>query len=236
MADNEKPEKLIPFSDYDYFGYLSCGFIVVAAVDFLRGGKLLEAEKIGIPEGIFLLVVAYIIGQIIAEPSQWLLERIIVNRLLKRPNENLFQEPDGSLQRRLFSGYYTPFPKTVQQRIRAKAEAASVQETGEALFVEAFSRVKNVGAAMARLDSFRNLYGFCRNVSFTCLVVALVIAVWVQAYGDRHKLQWAAVAIIVSIGMFYRYLKFLHQYSQELFMSYLGLPADTSSETGDKEA
>ena len=225
MAEEEKPEKLIPFSDYDYFGYLSCGSIAVAVVDFLHGGKLLEREKIGAPEGIFLVFVAYILGQLLAGPSQWFLERTVVDRWLRRPSVILFREPRRSLGRLLFPGYFAPLPKSVQQRIRAKAKANGVHETGEPLFVEAFSRVKGSEASLARLDTFRNLYGFCRNVSFTCLIAAITISIWVQAYGDRAKLEWAAAALVVSVGMFYRYLKFFQQYSRELFMSYLGLPA-----------
>ena len=224
MPENEKPEKLIPFSEYDYFGYLSCGSILVVVIDFLRGGKLLEQDKISVPEGLFLVVAAYILGQIIAGPAHWLLERKLIANVLHRPNINLFSKRKLSIQSVFFHGYYEPFPGSIQHRIKAKAKVEGSENVGETLFLQVFSRVKQEEATMTRLNSFRNLYGFCRNVSFTCLLSSLTIAVWVQIFGGRSKLEWAAAALVISIGMFYRYLKFYQQYSYEMFISYLNLP------------
>jgi hypothetical protein len=55
-------------------------------------------------------------------------------------------------------------------------------EGGEALFLHALGRVKADKEAMVRLNTFLNLYGFCRNICFTCLVAASILAV-----GYWHK-------------------------------------------------
>jgi hypothetical protein len=92
--------------------------------------------------------------------------------------------------------------------------------------------VKRDQATLERLNSFLNLYGFCRNLS-----LALILAVPLLLYGalrefdyktlqgiNGDRLAWAAVALVASIGMFYRYLKFFRHYTVEVFMTYAELP------------
>jgi hypothetical protein len=75
------------------------------------------------------------------------------------------------------------------------------------------------------LDDFRNQYGFARNMSFAFLVAAMAIIV-AHFYGAHPvRIRWAALTAFAAVSLFYRYLKFLHQYSYELFLCYAELPS-----------
>jgi predicted neutral ceramidase superfamily lipid hydrolase len=73
------------------------------------------------------------------------------------------------------------------------------------------------------LASFLNLYGFTRNVSMASLVVALVLA-GATLFNDEVDVSelWAGagLALLVSVVMYFRYLKFYRQYSVELYVTY----------------
>ena len=95
-----------------------------------------------------------------------------------------------------------------------------MNENGEALFVHTFGEVKKDEKNMPRLNTFLNLYGFCRNISFTCLIVTLLLVIGNLALGTPDKFYWALAALVGAVGMFYRYLKFFRQYSYELLVTY----------------
>lgn len=83
----------IPFAVYDFFGYLAAGFLLLVGTDHIaQQGWVSEANR-GAVGGLLWVTAAYIIGQLVAGPSAWLLERNIVGKLLKRPNANLFRDP-----------------------------------------------------------------------------------------------------------------------------------------------
>jgi hypothetical protein len=56
----------IPFSPYDFFGYLANGFIIVCSFEYaLFGTSLAERDwKVGI--AVFYTILSYIIGHIVA--------------------------------------------------------------------------------------------------------------------------------------------------------------------------
>ncbi len=209
----------LPFSVYDFFAYLSSGILLILSTDYaVQSGRLL-GSNLKLLDGSFLTIIAYIVGQIAAGPSAWLLERNVIGKWLGRPNTNLFRRTGGYKQR-LFPGYYTPLPESTQKRIRERAKSHGVHDPGEALFLHAFGKMKQHEGTLARLNSFLSLYGFCRNMSFALLIVSLLFSFSWLVQQDVGLLKWASVAILGSAGMFYRYLKFLRQYSYELFVSY----------------
>jgi hypothetical protein len=213
----------IPFSVYDFFEYLASGFLLIVALDYSRSQQWVLRDDLSVVWGLFWVIIAYITGQILAGPSAWLLERIIVGRWLMRPSTNLFRDPPNKWWARLFPGYFTPFPQAIRNKVQDKAKANGISEIGEALFINAFGQVKTDERVMARLTAFASLYGFCRNVSVACLLAASIIGIGSWQTGAMHKLSWALVALVGSIGMFYRYLKFFRQYSYELFITYATL-------------
>jgi hypothetical protein len=215
----------IPFTGYDFFAYLSSGAVWVLTVDYILGMGLLDREKISSVLAIALIIFAYVSGQIVAHFSSFILEQIVVARLFKRPSEILMGEHSRwRVLRWTFPNYFRPLPKQTQERVRKQAEARGVHSTGEALFLHAYPIVSSNGSLQARLDDFRNQYGFARNMSFAFLTAAL--AIFVAHHFQYHpvRFRWALLSALGGIALFYRYLKFFRQYSYELFIRYAELP------------
>ncbi len=87
--------------------------------------------------------------------------------------------------------------------------------TGDDFFLFCLYRVREqCPASYARLQTFQNLYGFSRNVSFAGIVITLfLLSSWF------HALE-AIPVFFASIVMLFRYLKFFRHYSTEVFLSF----------------
>ncbi len=222
----------IPFSVYDFFGYLAGGFLLLVTADYTFGGRGLLGEPPGLVMTAFWVVVAYVIGHVVSHIASALLEEGVLRRVLGSPEEHLFGEKKFGGWARFFPGNFKPFPKTTQERILQKARRHSVTAPGRGLFMHCHPLVKRDQATLERLNSFLNLYGFCRNLTMgflLCIPLLLYGAFrdvdWSTLKGiSTERLLWAAGALGASVGMFYRYLKFFRHYTIEVFMTYAELP------------
>jgi hypothetical protein len=215
----------VPFSVYDFFAYLSSGALLMMTADLIFHGGLLQSEKIGSVLAAALLILAYVLGHVVAHFSSWLLEYGIAKRLLKSPSESLMGTPPRwKILKWLFRAYHRELSPSTQERIRDQMRVRGCAAHGEGLFQHAYPLVTAVDRYQARLDEFRNQYGFARNISFAFGVAAIAL-VWAHWFGPYPvKLRWAVVAVVGGLSMFYRYLKFFWQYSYELLLRYSELP------------
>lgn len=214
----------IPFSVYDFFAYLSSGIVLVATADYLCGLGLANRD-VGAVLGTVLLVISYVAGQIVAHFSSYFFEQIVVGRVLGRPSLLLLGEaPRWRVLRIVFPGYHRPLPQNIQKQVLLQAAARNCTAKGEGLFLHAYSLVASDARLQARLDDFRNQYGFARNVAFSFLVSAVGILVMHWYGSGPARLRWAVLAAFAGVTLFYRYLKFFRQYSYELFLRYAELP------------
>ena len=212
----------IPFSAYDFFGYLASGFLFWVGIDFLDGSHdWLLNQDLKLTNGVFWLFTAYISGQTASSYSKLLYESFLVDKILRRPNFNLVRETRPRFRGYLFWEYYTSLPNKARKRVMEKSTRAGVVEGGEDLFVLAWSSVKNLETVGARLDEFRDRYGFNRNISFTFLVVTSIYAVGlIVGYSDQSIIEFMYLGIAFTLLTFVRYLKFFRQYSYEVFTTY----------------
>jgi hypothetical protein len=215
----------IPFSTYDFFAYLSSGVVIIAAADYVWGLGLLTRGSMSSALAVVLVILAYVTGQIVAHFSSLVFEQFIVHRILRPPTTLLLGgHPRSKILKWIFPNYHRVLPIATQQRIRAQFSARGFREEGEALFLHAYSTVTADERLQARLDGFRNQYGFARNMAFAFLLSACAIseAHWYGRQGVR--LRWAVLGALAGLSLFYRYLKFFRQYSYELFLRYAELP------------
>jgi len=210
----------IPFSVYDFFAYLSSGTVVLVTADYVMDLGLLNQDKIGPILAVFLVVIAYVCGHIVAHFSSFLFEHVAIGRVLKRPNALLLGEPPRRGLPLIFRNYCRPFPTTTIERIRKQLESQGVATTGEAAFLHAYAVVTANTERQQRLDAFRNQYGFHRNMCFAFGISAIAITVAHFAGPHPVRWRWAVLAAGVSVALFYRYLKFFRQFSYELFLRY----------------
>lgn len=220
----------IPFTVYDFFGYLSSGAVFVALGDFTLGYHAVFKDKLPPAMWAILVMIAYVTGHAVAHLSAILFENIFVTRILGRPSETLLaQSSRGWVLRRLFSNYFRPLPKETRERIREQAALRGFGGTGESLFLHALPLVVRDEKNQKRLDEFRNLYGFARNMAFTLIITSLVLYGSVVQTNQTSIRPLAACAAALAVIMLYRYLKFFRQYSYQLFVTYAELNDARSS-------
>jgi hypothetical protein len=121
---------------------------------------------------------------------------------------------------RFYPVYFEPLPPETQSNIREKAKKEGVSEPGEGMYWVCFNTARENKAASRRISDFLNLYGLCRNLSFTAAVSAIIL-IGSAFYWDRASdLWWAGASVFLSAGMLLRYLKFYRHYALEVFTCY----------------
>jgi len=215
----------IPFSVYDFFAYLPSGVVLIAIADYVMKLGLVAHETTGPFLIVILLVIAYVLGQVVAHLSSLFLEDTFVARMLRRPSLVLLGSgPVWKLFAWVFRNYFRPLPQATQDRVRQQCIRLECLETGEGLFLHVYARVTTNDKIQTRLDDFRNQYGFARNMSFSFFAGAIAILLAHLTFNKDVLLRWAALCFVTAIILLYRYLKFFRQYSYELFLRYAELP------------
>ncbi len=224
----------LPFNAYDFFGYLISGLVVLVALQLSFGYPQLLGAEHTFFEQLVALLAAYIVGQVAATPSKALLEDLLVRRFLGVPSTTLLEDRSNSLWAILFPGYFKPLPSNVRQRAAEHAREEGCTGGGEEIFLAARYSPATISneVVMRRLDSFLNLYGFSRNLSFVFLLVGFIgtVTVAVSPEVDQRLWLYTTGCLVLGIGLFYRFLKFYRQYSYELFAAYAHGLARTKQE------
>ena len=212
----------IPFAPYDFFGYLASGLIFAAGCQEALGYPRVLGQQLNVVDSLFLLLVVYILGHVMATPAKALLEDFVVGRVLGRPSENLFRNTKPRIKSLLLPGYFKPLPPDARHRILRRVKDEGIHTTGEELFqhVRFSASIRGNEQVLARLDSFRNQYGFSRNLCFVLLVVGAIMLVQ-NSFTPRSQMQtYGWLCVVVSVLLFYRFLKFYRQYAYEMFNHY----------------
>ncbi len=196
--------------------------MLIFALDQAAGTKLLVRDEWTLVQGVIAVSVAYTVGQLVASMSSWLFEKFLVGKMLGYPRNVLFGQPKAwPWVRKLLPNYFEALPPETQRAALEKGAKLGVNRPGEALFWPAHTAGRATPAVAARMDNFLNLYGFCRNAAFVCLVDAAILYwSYLQPKGPDEHLLWARLALLAGLGMILRYLKFFRHFSVEVFTSY----------------
>lgn len=204
----------IPFSAYDFFAYLASGLVLLCSADFAFKLGWFLGQDLKVSDGVFIILVAYVVGHLVAHFSSLLYEHGIVRGLIGSPEVHLIDSSQNNGWRKLlFRGFVRPFPKETVSRVLQKSRNFGFESAGRGLFFHCHSRVKSCKSTSDRLSAFLNQYGFCRNLSFALLLASLVLAV-------GSKWGFASASLFAALGMFFRYLKFFRHYTQEVYRTY----------------
>jgi hypothetical protein len=211
----------LPFTVYDIIAYLSSGTVVVALADYVSGQHWLSKDKLPPGQWVLLLIFAYVVGHVVAHLSTVIFEQGLVQGWLKRPSRILMgSRPDSRIAAFVFRGYYRSLPEETRNRILAQAQARGFAGEGEGLFLHAYAIITKDERSQKRLDEFRNIYGFARNMAFSLLVAALILGITFLLRRNPTDGSWSLLSAAMGITMLYRYLKFFRQYSYQLFVTY----------------
>jgi hypothetical protein len=85
-------DKLLRFSDYDVFGYVASGLAALAFWDLAFGTSYVVGAQWTVASGALTIGGAYMLGQILASPSSWLIERRFVRKVLGSPSVILMDD------------------------------------------------------------------------------------------------------------------------------------------------
>lgn len=220
--------KEFPFTDYDFYGYLASGFVGLFAADYvLTGGAIMLRDHWTFVQGVLAFAVAYALGQVLASPSSIFIEHMIARRWLSPPTEILAglkvpTDAERFVGEWIIGRNYAPFDEVTRQRLHERAETLSGGKavSAESLFQMSFNAARAIDSAAKRLDEFRNVYGLCRNLAFTCAITAIAFAVRALILGDAISWSLAAVSALLSVGMLFRFLKFYSAFAAEALRAF----------------
>lgn len=217
----------IPFSVYDFFAYLSSGFLALYGIDYFLSLSRISEKDLGVVNGSFLVVLSYLVGNVIAHFSSLLLEKNLLRKLIRSPEYHLFESPKSGWRKFLFPTFVSPFPEETQKKVKKRAEKEGFSVPSRSLFYHCHTLAKADEPTFSRLNIFLNLYGFSRNISFLGLAVfaLFLISSWVVGTSPE-KVGWGLVALGAFVVFFYRYLKFFRHFTEEVFRYYAALPAN----------
>ena len=214
-----------PFTDYDFYAYLTSGGLALAVLDLLAtGGQWLARENWTFVQIVLAVAAAYVTGQIAASFASLIVEHGIARWLLPSPVAVLLgakrQGWFGKLVGRVVVGrYYAPLTEPVREKAWSVAatklglDRAALNDS-EAVFQIAFSVARADADTRDRIDGFRNQYGFARNLALVSFVSAAAIALHEGANSAVQTL--AAVLAIAAFVMLARFLKFYSAFAAEV--------------------
>lgn len=219
-----------PLTSYDFYAYLTSGMVVLAAADhaFLASELASQADwKVVV--AVFWAAIAYLIGHIIAIPSSAIFEHLIAKRVLQDPSAVILGLQRQRWREHCFGAIvgareYEPFPPDYRAGIVAKlARQLNVAEScleADSAFQCAFSHARSIPDSAARMDSFLDQYGLCRNVSFASVVATVFLTMFACETGNRTDILLAVGAAVLAIGLFIRFIKFYAAYTREVFRAF----------------
>jgi len=215
-----------PFTDYDFYAYLTSGTLTLSVFDFaFNEAKFLTHADWNFIQIVAAVTTAYVTGHIIATLAQLTIETFAVSKLISKPivlqlgfkKPNFVERIIGVLVGR----YYEPLEPSIQETILAQARTAlskAPEDTlnAEDVFQVGFKRSFAFEGVRGRIDSFLNQYGFCRNIAFVALL-STVVFVWRGYCSDfPYENELLIGSILVFVGMFIRFVKFLASFQAEV--------------------
>ncbi len=216
-------EQKIPFSSYDFWAYLSAGFLLLFVLDHVAETHVFDKQSWSIVAATVAFSAAYATGHIVASVSSLVFERLMVGKVFGNPTDVLLGNSETApvWLRNMMPAYFKALPSGIQNVIHARAAQHNLDGDADTLFVTAFSFARVTPEVMERLNNFLNLYGFCRNIALVALLDS-VLMFWSYQWGrgGQDELIFSLLAFVLGIGMILRYLKFYRKYAFEVFAAY----------------
>lgn len=212
----------IPFTFYDWFGYLASGGVVCLGTAFANGidSPITAANSVGVWSSMVWLVVIYVTGHLNAHMAQTVIEYGLLRCILGMPEKRLLTERDVPWWGHVFGDYFQPLDPAELKRLRERDEEGNIGAPSS-LFRVAFDTVKNIPATKWRLDIFLTQYGFHRNMCFAVLLVWLQFLFLERPdFAFDNNVTNFFVGLVIVYLLFLRYLKFIRHYTREVFTSY----------------
>lgn len=148
----------IPFTSYDFWAYLSAGFLQLFVADQVAGTELLVRDSWTIVQGVVAVASAYASGQLVASMSAQVFEHLFVGKVLGFPRWVLFGRSNAPRWlRACMPSYFKALPDETITLVLKMTATEGVTSPGEGMFWGAYARARSESVVMARLENFLNL-------------------------------------------------------------------------------
>jgi hypothetical protein len=124
-----------PFTDYDFWAYISSGFVFLFALDHSLQLTIFQRPTWTVVEGLIAVAVAYAVGHLLAGCAAAVLERRFVRKYLGRPSLLLLGVREGSKWfRYVYPEFYEALPKATIDKVLVKARTQGITEPARRSF------------------------------------------------------------------------------------------------------
>ena len=220
-----------PFTDYDFYAYLATGLTILFALDAnLNDGKIILRDTWPFIQIVFAISMSYVVGQLAAGFASIIFEHWLARKVLHPPTTILLCLKSSRWREKfvrnfIVGRYYEPFPKPIRGIVlNGVAEATNITPADikdpETVFQVAFPIARSIPDTVTRLDDFRKLYGFSRNMSFAGMIASGAFFFNAHASDDGQLFMIAVCITIASIMLCGRFLKFYSAYTAEVLRTY----------------
>jgi hypothetical protein len=238
----------IPFTLYDFFGYLlpgiTFGALMLLSFDVPKIIDVLTKKVIGnfsIPNYTYLfrdfiallhespwfisvctLLISYIVGHFLAALSSYFLEKLLVQSWLQYPTENMF-ELRGKKKRYLFRNFRRAYTLEFIDKFKFQFESyfkLPLASSNDTFWITFEFVAHNCPATFARSIHFLNLYGFSRNLSMTFLTAGITLMYF--EFTNMPTVHWMLVCCYfgISLILYWNYLKLLRRLNDEVYRGF----------------
>ena len=219
-----------PLTDYDFYAHVIAGTLFIAICDYcFADGFLIHKTMWSFVDGFFWAIVAYLTGHLIATPASAFIEHRVMGHWMGAPIQVQLGYKKPGMISAIFARIFAPreyreFPPGILSSIKLRAAEAlqmkSEELQAEDIFQLAFHPARGNPDTAARLNSFQNQYGLCRNIAFVAFASAIMLCV-VQWHSPSNQTGvLILISLIAMIGMFGRFLKFYGAYSADVLRTF----------------
>ena len=240
-------EKWTGFNSYDFFAYLPSGVLLLALLDHVLGlGWWDVRDSWRIPEGLLIIVGAYVAGHVVAALSYFCFEEVLMNHCVMPPNLVVMGLRDPRFIEKIFakilgrSGFEkeTEGNRKLVKKIFKNLNKEEVSEKNIDKVTKLGRKyVQSDDESKSRLLSFQNLSGFCRNMAMTS-IIAILLLIWkIIENCESIDILYLVVSIILLLVFALRYIKFQYSHRYELlrqiWQKNLESESDSAEESGE---
>lgn len=219
--------KDMPFEKYEFLAILPPGFLLLS-VNYIHFNLKTIFHSENVVHITSLILIAYVIGQMVAEFSLYTIEKY-TKVVLGDPAHILADKCKDNIKIPfLSSNYQKPFKSRMKDLYldRLLTERVKDEELSGWVYENVLSAAKNDSNPLidSKLQGWVRLFGFARNCTMAISIQSIIFVITYFITKSQHNLWLALIAFFVSIILYLRYLRFFKTYSIELISWYLLKP------------
>lgn len=222
----------ISFNRYDYFGVLLPSMVLLISITLILPYELFSDLSLYLDNfkefktimivifSVGIIFLCYILELLISGISSWVIEKLIIKKVLKYPSYNLFNQIGSKFFKSYKASYSQDFIKEFKEKYNTYFGLDFEVEADR--FRLCFEVIKeHCPTSFGRLKTFISLYGLHRNLIITFLsIMILYIIKYCFGFNSIFIITIIIISPLISYFNFVHYLKFFRIYADEVFRAF----------------